>query len=113
MSAPRRRRDEQLVDVVYAADSPIHGHGLFAARALAVGEYIGTFDGPLTEDDGDHVLWVYEHAQDPEPVGRVGNNLLRFLNHATPCNAAFVGFDLYAERPIALDEEITIDYGSA
>ena len=113
MSSCKRRSDEELVEVVYAADSSIHGRGLFAARALAAGDYIGTFDGPETQSDGDHVLWVYEHGDDPSPVGRIGENLLRFLNHATPCNAAFDGFDLYAECAIERHEEITIDYASA
>ena len=113
MKMSKRLSDKELGDVVYAGDSPIHGRGLFAARALAAGDYIGTFDGPETQADGDHVLWVYEHENDPSPVGRIGENLLRFLNHATPCNAAFDGFDLYAECAIAPDEEITIDYAWA
>ena len=44
-------------------------------------------------------------------VGRIGRNILRFVNHAGSCNAAFEGFDLYATRPIPRDAEITIDYG--
>ena len=113
MSLPKRLLDRELEDVVYAARSSIHGHGLFAARAFTAGDYIGTFDGPLTDTDGDHVLWVYEHEDDPAPIGRIGENLLRFLNHAMPSNAAFDGFDLYASCTITRDEEITIDYASA
>ncbi|MCB2101935.1 MAG: TerC family protein, partial [Rhodobacterales bacterium] len=31
-----------------------------------------------------------------QPVGRSGRNLLRYINHESPGNAAFDGFDLYA-----------------
>jgi SET domain-containing protein len=38
-------------------------------------------------------------------------NLLRWLNHSDDPNAELDGFDLYARRAIAVDEEITFDYG--
>jgi len=96
--------------VVRVGRSGIHGRGLFAVRAIAAGEYIGTFSGPAARSDGMHVLWVYPDDS-AEPVGRVGRNLLRFLNHADDENAEFDGFDLYALRAIGVDEEVTIDYG--
>jgi hypothetical protein len=108
----RRTGDADLARLVYVSDSGIHGRGLFAARRIARGEYIGTFSGPPAKRNGSHVLWVY--GEDGESVeGRRGRNLLRFLNHASPCNAAFEGFDLYAVRAIPRDAEITIDYGWA
>jgi SET domain-containing protein len=110
MSEYRYLTNRQLRAVVYAASSGIHGTGLFAARDIAGGEYIGTYAGPQARRDGTYVLWVYESAADPEPVGRSGRNLLRYLNHASPCNAEFDGFDLYASRRISRDDEITIDY---
>ena len=45
------------------------------------------------------------------PEARSGRNLLRWLNHQTPGNARFDGFDLYALTDIAAGEEITFDYG--
>lgn len=108
-----RRHDHELQALVCAGDSSIHGRGLFANCDIASGSYIGTFHGPETEDDGDHVLWVYEHGDGAVPVGRRGENLLRFLNHAAPCNAEFDGFDLYACADIRRGEEITIDYEGA
>ncbi len=113
MTAGLRLTDRDLRTMVYVGDSGIHGRGLFAARRIASGEYIGTFHGPAARRDGTHVLWVYTSSQDDEPIGRRGRNLLRFLNHATPCNAEFDGFDLYARRAIRCGEEITIDYGGA
>lgn len=113
MTEVRRVRDSHFAGVVYSGDSGIHGTGLFAARRIRRGEYIGTFHGPPARRDGTHVLWVYPEEGDGVPVGRRGRNLLRYLNHSDKPNAAFDGFDLYARRAIAEHEEITIDYGSS
>lgn len=107
----RRETDPQLRAIVYIADSGIHGRGLFAARRIARDEYIGTFAGPRARRNGTHVLWVYEVDSEDVAVGRIGRNMLRFVNHAASCNAAFEGFDLYATCSIPRDVEITIDYG--
>ena len=108
---PVRTTDRELGVVVYVSTSGIHGKGLFAARDIDQGEYIGTFAGPEARRDGSHVLWVYDPEDEENVVGRRGRNLLRYLNHASPCNACFDGFDLYADRAIARHQEITIDYG--
>lgn len=105
-----RLTNRQLQEVVYVAGSGIHGRGLFAARRIDSGEYIGTFTGPAARRDGVYVLWVYPD-DGGEPEGRSGRNLLRFINHADPGNAEFDGFDLYASATIDRDVEITIDYG--
>lgn len=105
------KTDRHLRGVVYVADSGIHGHGLFAARGFAAGDYIGTFHGAPAKRDGIHVLWVYTSSEDAAPIGRRGRNMLRFLNHAAAPNAEFEGFDLYAFGTIDRDDEITIDYG--
>ena len=110
MSDEKRSSDHRLKTVVYAANSAIHGTGIFASRDIEEGDYIGTFAGPETHSDGAHVLWVYESDGETKPVGRIGRNLLRYLNHASPYNAQFDGFDLYATRSISSGVEITIDY---
>lgn len=111
MSKQKYLTNSQLKAVVYAAKSEVHGTGVFACRDIGDGEYIGTLAGPRARRDGTYVLWVYERGREDEPVGRSGRNLLRYLNHASPCNAAFDGFDLYAICAIRRDDEITIDYG--
>jgi len=96
--------------LVYVADSPIHGRGLFARRDIAAEEFIGSYDGPATQKDGMHVLWIWnEDSERWEGIN--GKNEMRFLNHASEPNADWWGTDLYATRPIARDEEITFDYG--
>jgi SET domain-containing protein len=105
-----RIRDSELREWVYSARSKIHGTGLFARRRIRKGDYIGTYGGPEARRNGTYVLWVYELDDEANAVGRSGRNLLRYLNHARPGNAEFDGFDLYALRNIAADEEITFDY---
>jgi len=100
----------RLRDQVYKAASPIHGTGCFARRAFVPGEHIGTYEGPVAKRDGTYVLWVY--AEGERPVGRSGRNLLRYLNHQEDGNAEFDGFELYARRVIADDEEITFNYNA-
>lgn len=111
MNGEKRYSNSQLRELVYVADSGIHGCGVFAARRIAKGEYIGTFAGPEVRRDGTYVLWVHDEALGDWPIGRSGRNMLRFLNHSPGFNAVFDAFDLYARRSIRSDEEITIDYG--
>lgn len=90
--------------------SPIHGLGLFARSPIALEEYIGTYEGRLTQDDGMHVLWIWN--EDTEQwEGIEGENELRYLNHSPEPNAEWWGTDLYAIRNIEAGEEITFDYG--
>ena len=95
--------------LVRVGESRIHGKGVFANRAIAAGSYIGTFRGPVARRNGTYVLWVW--LEDGQAVGRSGRNHYRYLNHATPANAEFEGFDLYAVRDIPAGAEITVDYG--
>ena len=94
----------------YVAESPIHGKGLFARVAIAADDYIGTYEGPDTLEDGMHVLWLWNEDND-RWEGIDGRNEMRFLNHARPPNAEWYDNDLYALRDIEAGEEITFDYG--
>lgn len=89
------------------AKSELHGKGCFATRRIATGSVIGRFEGRPTTHDGPHVLWL-----DDRHGLRVTNDL-RYLNHATDANADFDGesLEVWALRPIAKGEEITIHYG--
>lgn len=96
--------------LVYIAPSTIHGKGLFAARPLRAGQLIGVYDGPVTERDGDHVLWV-ENDDDDGWTGYDGSNELRYLNHADSPTAEMDGLKCFALVDIEAETEITIDYG--
>ena len=94
-------------DLVYSAPSPIHGTGLFAKVRIKKGTHIGTYQGPTAKRDGKYVLWVDEGEG---WIGRRGQNVLRYTNHSDAPNAEFDGFDMYAKRAIAPNEEITFNY---
>lgn len=101
--------DEELEARYYVAESGIHGKGLYARIAIKKGEYMGSYDGPESAENGSHVLWV--EGDDGEWIGRDGQNILRYLNHQKTPHAEFRGFDLYAITNIDAGEELTIDYG--
>ncbi|RJP35416.1 MAG: SET domain-containing protein [Phycisphaerales bacterium] len=95
----------------YVKDSSIHGRGVFAARRIRAGEFIGRYVSRIVKRDSRYVLWVADgdHAR---PVGYLGIGKLRFLNHSPWPNAALYGaLDFYAIRDVARDEEITFHYG--
>jgi len=97
-------------ELVFVENSPIHGRGLFAACALAAGQLIGVYQGPVVEEDGAHVLWI-ESDEGDDWIGYDGQNEMRFMNHADQPNAEMDGLNCYALETIDLGEEITIDYG--
>jgi SET domain-containing protein len=102
--------DDLLRMRVYRAASSIHGQGCFAKIAFRSGDFIGTYEGTEVDRDGTYVLWAYD-TEGNVLTAREGRNLLRWLNHSDDPNTEFDGFDLYARRAIAVDEEITFDYG--
>ncbi len=98
-----------LDDRVRAGRSEIHGRGLFAARRLRRGSFIGTFVGKRTQEDGTHVLWVED--EEGSRYGIRGETALRYLNHSSNPNSEFSGADLYALRNIQPGAEVTFHYG--
>ncbi|MBD3671421.1 MAG: SET domain-containing protein-lysine N-methyltransferase [Gammaproteobacteria bacterium] len=102
-------KNEELKKLFYVEKSTIHGKGLFARIEIKEGTYLGTYHGPVVDENGMHVLWV-EHEEGVWQ-GRDGKNMLRYLNHSdAPC-AEFDGFELYAIADIKPDQEVTFDYG--
>ncbi|MES9897783.1 MAG: SET domain-containing protein-lysine N-methyltransferase [Sedimenticola sp.] len=110
MSSQKKIKNSELKAMVYSGPSGIHGTGLFAKCEINEGEYIGTYHGPEVKRDGTYVLWVFDHGDEENAVGRSGRNLLRYLNHEVTGNAEFDGFDLYARADIKADDEITFNY---
>ncbi len=102
---------------VEVRDSPIHGRGLFAAEAIAAGEPIVVMGGRVLTDEEFHEaiarLDQYSAAQIDE-----GWHILldtptpaQYGNHFCEANT-WMRDALTTEtmRPIARDEEITVDY---
>lgn len=96
--------------LAYVEESDIHGRGLFARCDIDHDEYIGTYEGPATQSDGMHVLWLWNDETE-RWEGINGTNEMRFLNHSPKPNADWWGDELYAIRKINAGEEITFDYG--
>ena len=102
------------MDTIVVRHSPIHGHGVFAARRFDPGDVVLDWSGcsdVLTDDE--------VHALPPEERIFVsvidGQNILfrppaRFINHS--CNPNARGHDRHdiATRVIETGEEITVDY---
>ena len=91
--------------LVYVADSPIHGKGLFAKRTISAGEIIGVIQGVPASVDGAHVLWV---------DGKNGVQVqcdLRYINHSDKPNAVYYDtLEVCALTDIVPGEEITHNY---
>ena len=93
-----------------AAESLVHGTGVFTRDRIAAGDLIGVYEGTPTGEDGMHVLWV--SGDDGAWHGIEGTGVLRWLNHSSEPNAEFDGADLYALRDVAAGEELLIHYGA-
>jgi hypothetical protein len=97
------------------APSPIHGRGLFARRAWAVGEVLGTLDGQIIDAARypavvDALEW---NALAPDRLlVRALRTSYGFMNHSADPNVAIEadGRTMRALRSIAPGTELTLDY---
>ena len=104
--------------------SSIHGNGVFADEAVAVGQPVWRFDPKFDrtfpQGDFDEALpairdFLAMYAYRSVDLG--GDWLLsgdhaRFLNHSDAPNTVELPFESRASRPIAPGDEITCDYGA-
>ena len=91
-----------------------NGQGVFAARALAAGEFVLTFAGPsLTLTDAE-AAGLSAHCLQVSPgVVIYADPPGRFVNHACDPNAGLKdAVTLVALRPIAAGEEVRFDYST-
>ena len=118
-------------DAIAARHSDIHGHGVYAQRAIAAGEFITEYTGEhisLTEAaQREHARQTraaqgaaessdYLYIVDDETAidGRHSANIARLINHACEpnCRSDVIGDRVWiiATRDIAVGDEITFDY---
>lgn len=91
--------------LVYVAESPIHGRGLFANCDIPKGTVLGVVDGVPAKRNGPYVLWLNENQ------GIRVRCDLRFINHSERPNAAYYdSLEVIALRRIRRGEEITHNY---
>lgn len=88
------------------AKSPLHGKGLFAARAIASGELLGYCKTRRAKVADIHTLTLAD--------GRLFDVTctLKYINHSKRANVSYYDdFSVVALRDIAPGEELLHDYG--
>lgn len=91
-------------DLVYVADSGLHGKGMFALKAIKADITLGLLEGNPTKKDGTYVLWL------SETKGLEVTNDFRFINHSDKPNCALTDKDVITLRKIKPYEELTHNY---
>lgn len=105
--------------------SGVHGHGVFAMRALRAGQEIGPYVGRRYAADEAHDGWddrltyLFGLSDGSMIDGAQGGNATRHLNHACNPNVeAIEDYDsaddlvlvIHATRDIGVGEELFLDY---
>ncbi|MDR2863374.1 MAG: SET domain-containing protein-lysine N-methyltransferase, partial [Puniceicoccales bacterium] len=111
--------------------SPIHGTGVFAARAITPGEFVIEYKGErVTKAEarrrglareaaaGDAGrVYLFELNKRYDLDGDIPDNPAKYINHSCAENCQTVcergHIRIYAIRAIASGEELTFDYGYA
>ena len=123
-----RRAQSDLCEV---RGSSIHGHGVYAARAIARGEQVIEYVGELidkaesdrrgrllqsqAEETGGAAVYIFTLTKQWDLDGNVPWNTARLINHSCDpnCEAWIRGrrIFIHALRDIAEGEELSFDYG--
>ena len=110
---------------IAVGQSSVHGVGAFAARPLAEGERLATYEGRRYTDrqskqrDWNSALtYLFSLSNGSMIDGADGGNATRYLNHS--CSPNVVAYEetkarrkdivFYALRPIDVGEELFLDY---
>jgi RimJ/RimL family protein N-acetyltransferase len=113
--ASRYRQHSWISEAVTARDSPIHGRGLFAARAIPAGEVIAVMGGPRL-DDAQLAEYRHDHPGGAAATIGEGQHLLldgplRLENHSCDPNLWLADeVTIVARYDIDAGQELTIDY---
>ena len=102
---PKGKGLEVPYDLVYVADSDIHGKGMFALTEIEAGVSLGMLEGKPTDKDGTYVLWLSARK------GLRVTNDFRFINHSKKANCALTGTEVVTLKKIKPHEELFHDYG--
>ena len=107
--------------------SSVHGHGVFAAEAIAKNRRIIDYAGELIRNDEeceareerylqDGCIWVFRVNRAWSRDANIGGNIARFINHSCTPNCWFEVVDkaiwIRASRLIRAGEELTYDYAT-
>lgn len=104
-SYPPGRSKQVPYDLVYVADSDIHGKGMFAVKAIEANISLGLLEGKPAERDGIYVLWL------SDTKAMTVSNDFKYINHSSRPNCALTGTEVVTLKKIKPNEELTHDYG--
>ncbi len=117
--------DAALATAIAVRQSPIHGQGVFALRAMHTREEIGCYDGRRYAPDetdpawDDNLTYLFGLSDGSVIDGAQGGNALRHINHACVPNVEAVErraadgtlhLVVRTLRRIRADEELLLDY---
>lgn len=93
-------------------NSPIHGYGLFATQPIGVNLLL------INWMKGSEILGEYSYDPNNQTSIRLFGNLsidgdkddTDYINHSDDPNCIFLFGMVFSQRPIAIDEEMTLDY---
>ena len=111
--------------------SPIHGRGLYARRAIAAGTDIIQYIGEKISKEessrraleweakarkrGSGLVYIFELDDEWDLDGRRGRNPARYINHSCDGNCEAINYEgeiwIVARKDIEAGEELTYDYG--
>jgi SET domain-containing protein len=113
------------LEAVEVRQSGVHGHGVFATRALRARQKIGTYGGRRYAPDEAHASWdgqltyLFGLSDGSTIDGAQGGNATRHINHACEPNveaiednddAGHLVVVIRATRRIRAGEELFLDY---
>jgi hypothetical protein len=119
-------RHSKTGEPIAVRNSPVHGRGVFARRALApcsfIGHYAGRRHGEAAARErewNDRVTYLFGLSDGTLIDGADGGNATRYLNHCCEPNCEAVESEgaggqleiaLYTIRPVLAGDELFLDY---
>ena len=119
-------RDSKTGAPIAVRDSPIHGRGVFARRALAPGSFIGHYTGRRHGEEearerewNDRVTYLFGLSDGSLIDGADGGNATRYLNHSCDPNCEAIELEgadgrleiaLHTIRAVPAGDELFLDY---
>lgn len=120
------KRSPSSLSTVEVRRSSVHGHGVFAARDLPLGSFVGMYAGQRytaqdasTMDWDDQLTYLFGLSDGSLIDGRKGGNETRHLNHACEPNCEAIEYydeddqlmvRIETTRPLAAGDELFLDY---
>jgi SET domain-containing protein len=125
LTTPKRKTPAGGLKAVEVRQSGVHGHGVFALRAVRAGQAIGRYAGKRYRPDesletwDDQLTYLFALSDGSMIDGAQGGNATRHINHACEPNveaiegsnaAGDLVVHIHAARDLQAGEELFLDY---